>query len=232
MMKAHEMLTVRYHALAKELAGCDQESLPYIAGERVAVFKRRLVEHRPALKTLLSTARIARNDDFADEDEQIESGDTLHVLPPVSGGAGATTRDIAARASVVDHCIEPNQATRDLCGAGAGAIASFTGVVRPRTDERRVLHLDYEAHVALASTELERILDEAIERFGLTDARAIHRIGRVDIGQVAVDIAVCAAHRGEALDGCRYVIEELKKRVPIWKRETDEEGSAWVTPTP
>ncbi len=231
-MNTEMLLCIRYHAVSKELAGCDREQLPYIAGERVAGFKRRLGQHRPALATLLATARIARNDDFAGDDEQIESGDTLHVLPPVSGGAGGSTPRDEAKASIVNHPIEPGQASRRLCQDGAGAVATFTGVVRPRTGERRVLHLDYEAHVALATTELARILDEASERFVLSDAHAIHRIGRVEIGQVAVDIAVCAPHRAEALDGCRYVIEELKKRVPIWKRETDEKGSVWVTPMP
>ena len=133
---------------------------------------------------------------------------------------------------MVERVVAVGEASALLQTQGAGGIATFTGVVRDHSQGKQVKFLDYEAHVPLAEKELERIVAEAMDLHGLVDARVLHRIGHLEIGEVAVDIAVAAAHRGEAFAGCRHIIEELKKTVPIWKKETDVEGSAWVTPTP
>jgi len=111
----------------------------------------------------------------------------------------------------------------------AGAFVSFEGWVRNRNDGREVLFLEYECYEALALKEGARIVAEAMERFDVTGLQCIHRTGRLDIGELAVWVGVTAEHRGEAFAACRYVIDEIKHRVPIWKRETYAHGeSEWV----
>jgi molybdopterin synthase catalytic subunit/rhodanese-related sulfurtransferase len=113
--------------------------------------------------------------------------------------------------------------------SGSGGFVTFEGKVRDTHRGRKVVALEYEAYEDLAVEEGNRLLLEAKRRFGLTDARAIHRTGRLAIGETAVWIAVAAPHRHEAFAACEFVIDELKKRVPIWKKEHYAEGdSGWI----
>jgi molybdopterin synthase catalytic subunit len=113
----------------------------------------------------------------------------------------------------------------------AGAFASFEGWVRDHNEGRAVQGLHYEGYVALAEKEGERIVEEALGRFAIVEARCVHRIGELRIGELAVWVGVSAAHRGAAFDACRHIIDEVKSRVPIWKQERYREGDAgWLHP--
>lgn len=110
-----------------------------------------------------------------------------------------------------------------------GAYAAFEGWVRDHNDGQRVLRLEYEAYEALGVKEGNRIVTEAIERFGVTAARCVHRLGELGIGDLAVWVGVSSPHRDEAFAACRYIIDEVKHRVPIWKKEHYVDGdSGWV----
>lgn len=113
-------------------------------------------------------------------------------------------------------------------GDGDGAVSVFLGTVRNVNAGQRVLFLEYEAYAGMAERELERIAAEAIARFAVTKVGIVHRVGRVEVGEASVAIAVSAPHRGPAMDACRFVIDTLKARVPIWKREHFEDGAVWV----
>jgi len=116
-----------------------------------------------------------------------------------------------------------------LASASAGALVSFEGRVRNSNEGKEVLALEYEAYEALALSEGTRVLEEALERFPLLAARCVHRIGRLEVGEVAVWVGVIAAHRDAAFAACRYVIDEVKARVPIWKKEHYAAGEAgWI----
>jgi len=113
--------------------------------------------------------------------------------------------------------------------ATCGGYVSFEGWVRDHNDGRSVARLEYEAFELLAVKEGQRIISEAIERFGVTRARCVHRVGLLELGHVAVWVGVSAPHRGEAFAACRYIIDEVKHRVPIWKKEYYVDGdSGWV----
>jgi molybdopterin synthase catalytic subunit len=116
----------------------------------------------------------------------------------------------------------------DVRGDGDGAVCSFLGTVRNVNAGRRVLFLEYEAYASMAEREMERIAAEAIARFGVSCVGIVHRVGRVEIGEASVAIAVAAPHRAAALDACRFVIDTLKRTVPIWKREHFEGGTVWI----
>lgn len=118
---------------------------------------------------------------------------------------------------------------RALADEGCGALVTFEGWVRNHNEGRRVERLEYESYEALGLSEGKRILVEAIERFGVSHARCVHRLGGLDLGDVAVWVGVSAPHRGEAFAACRYIIDEVKRCVPIWKKEFYAEGdSGWV----
>lgn len=118
----------------------------------------------------------------------------------------------------------------EVIGPQRGAVATFLGLVRNHHDGRAVLRLEYSAYPDMAEAEATAILDEATRRWPVQLA-ARHRTGMLEVGEAAVAVAAAGAHRGEAFDACRYVIEELKRRVPIWKREYYADGSVgWVEP--
>ena len=125
--------------------------------------------------------------------------------------------------------IDPETARRELVDAAAGACASFEGWVRNFNDGHEVKRLEYEAFADLAVKEGERIAAEALARFPIRHSLCVHRIGSLAVGEMAVWVGVSSAHRGEAFDACRYIIDEVKHRVPIWKKEHYLNGdSGWV----
>ncbi len=131
--------------------------------------------------------------------------------------------------SIATESLDVNLLRLSLDDSRAGAYVSFEGWVRDHNEGRAVTRLEYEAHQSLAVSEAERILLEAKDRFGLIAFRCIHRVGTLAIGELAVWVGVTAAHRAEAFEGCRYIIDEIKARLPIWKKEHYADGSSqWV----
>lgn len=125
--------------------------------------------------------------------------------------------------------IDPALIRNEALDPAAGGFCSFEGWVRDHHEGRSVLGLEYEAYTALAEKEGGRILAEARERFGILHAACVHRVGRLEIGGIAVYVCVSSAHRDAAFDACRYIIDEVKARVPIWKKEFFADGgSGWV----
>lgn len=125
--------------------------------------------------------------------------------------------------------LDPAALQRTLADAHAGACVTFEGWVRDHNDGQPVRALDYEAYAPLAEKEGMRILDEARARFAIRGAVCVHRVGALQIGELAVWVGVAAAHRGAAFDACRYLIDETKARVPIWKKEYYADGSTvWI----
>ena len=135
------------------------------------------------------------------------------------------------RFAIVDRPIDAASLVTEVSGAECGAVSLFVGTVRDTNDGRSVDAIDYTAYTAMAEAELERILDEAETRFGVTSLVVEHRIGALAVGDASVAIAAAHGHRAPALDSVRYVIDEIKKRVPIWKMEHYSDGTReWVDP--
>lgn len=133
---------------------------------------------------------------------------------------------------ISDVAIDPAALHAGLASPRAGACATFEGRVRNHHAGRAVAGLRYEAHVLLAEAEGGRILDEALQRFDIISAQCVHRVGDLAIGELAVWVGASAAHRDAAFAACRYIIDEVKARVPIWKHERYADGDAgWLHPT-
>lgn len=138
---------------------------------------------------------------------------------------------MSAMSYLTDAAIDPAVLVRRVESPERGGVVSFAGVVRNHHGGRRVIRLEYSAYDAMAEAECARIVGEAEDRWPVAVAMA-HRIGTVEIGEHAVVVVAAAAHRGDAFEACRHVIDEVKRRVPIWKREYYADGSvAWVDPT-
>jgi molybdopterin synthase catalytic subunit/molybdopterin converting factor small subunit len=161
---------------------------------------------------------FARNRAYAERTERIEEGDEIAVIPPVSGGAFLLSDEPLALETAVD------EVRRD----DAGGIATFVGTTRRRSRDRDVLHLEYEAYEGMAETVMEELANALKERHELCEVAIHHRVGRVDIGETSVVIAVSAPHRGDALAACREAIDELKVSVPLWKKEVYVGGEEWI----
>ena len=129
---------------------------------------------------------------------------------------------------IVDHPLDPQEAIRAVSGPDRGAIAMFIGTTRDYQAGRPVRFLEYHAYVAMAEDVMRRIGREIAARFGTPHVAMLHRVGRLEVGEPSVVIAVAAAHRREALAACAHAIDRLKQEVPIWKKEHYADGAAWI----
>jgi len=156
--------------------------------------------------------------EYAERDRELRDGDEVALIPPVSGGAFLLSTEP----------LDPGAALAEVESADAGAVAAFVGTVRRRSHGRTVLHLEYEAYEEMAEQMLRALAAELKARHELTEIAIHHRLGRVEIGEPSVVIAVSAPHRAPALDACREAIDALKETIPLWKKEVYEGGAEWI----
>jgi molybdopterin synthase catalytic subunit len=223
-MKTAIAVRARLFARLREQAGTDNESIGLPIGATVADVWEALRGEHPALESNRHAVRAALNQEFADWDALVADGDEVAFIPPVSGGAHkvgvlfeltADPLDARRLESAVEH-------------SGAGAICTFTGIVRDSSRGRSVTHLEYEAYAEMATAEMRKIADEIAERWPEARVAMAHRTGRLEIGEASVVVSVSCPHRAEAIAACKWGIDRLKESVPIWKKEHAADGSYWV----
>jgi len=160
----------------------------------------------------------AVNRQYADRDLELSDGDEVALIPPVSGGA----------LRVTDERLSLDAAVAEVADERAGAIATFTGTVRRQSRGREVTHLEYEAYAEMAEDVMAQLAADLEGRHELCRVAIHHRVGRLEIGEASVVIAVSAPHRHDALTACREAIDTLKETVPLWKKEVYEGGEEWI----
>ena len=206
-------VVVRLFAGLRERAGTDRRELDLDDGASVE-------DVWPALDLGDEPAGLlyAVNRTYADRGDALAEGDEVALIPPVSGGAFRLTHGPVNLTSVVVEVVDEQ----------AGAIATFLGTVRTHSRGRDVIALEYEAYEEMAEDVMAGIADELLARYDLCKVAMSHRLGRVEVGETSVAIAVSAPHRQDALAACADAIEALKSQVPLWKKELYVGGEEWI----
>jgi MoaE-MoaD fusion protein len=208
-------VTVRLFAMLRERAGASEMTLELPDGARVSDALAELRDIAEGLPLVMAVNR-----EYAAEDQVLDPGDELALVPPVSGGEAAVQYvRVTAEPLSLDSLVERVRDPR------AGAVVTFQGVTR------EVERLEYEAYVEMAEQKMAAIVAAAVERHGLCAAAAEHRVGDVPLSEPSVTVAVSAPHRGEAFAGAREIIDRLKAEAPIWKKEIDGGEGRWVEGT-
>jgi len=215
----------------KELVGRSAETVDLPEGAAVREVLFYYARQVSGFEAMMPSLAISVNREYSGADRLLHEGDEVGLLPPVSGGStdgGEAGDEVPGEVRIVREPIDPEAVAGRLKRPEDGAALIFEGVVRNNTRGRRTLYLDYEAYEAMALTQMESLAREARTRFGVRGTSIVHRLGRLEIGETSVLIVVAAAHRGAAFEACRWIIDTLKKTVPIWKKEYFEDGAVWA----
>jgi molybdopterin converting factor subunit 1 len=219
--EAGELIRVRllFFGAARDAAGHNEASLTLHGPMDAANAFQQVLAAYPALGRFGRSLLFAVNEEYAPRDRQVRDGDELAVFPPVSGGSEAETRsrrDAQPGSTGVSPALETTETDR----SGYDFFELTTG--------RRTIYLVYEAYASMALSEMRRLGRQAHERFNIAHIGIVHRTGRLEITETSVVIAVSAPHRQAAFEACEWAIRELKRTVPIWKKEVFADGEIWV----
>ncbi len=214
---------IRLFARYRETAGRERLEIDLPENGTVETAWSAVVDRYPALHPYRPYTLFAVGQDYVSPEHRLNAGDELCFFPPVSGGNGPDLY------RVVQEPLSPDAIAAAVDHPGAGGIVIFSGVVRNETGGRAVKFLEYEAHAPMAETKMREIGQTVRGRWPTVKRVAmLHRIGRLEIGECSVLIAVSAAHRREAFEACQYAIDTLKQTVPVWKKEHFGDGEVWV----
>jgi molybdopterin synthase catalytic subunit/molybdopterin converting factor small subunit len=233
------LVRVLFFGVLKDLAGKSGDSLELPEGASVRDLLAHYAVLLPGFQEALGAIAVAVNREYAGPETGLRSDDEVGLLPPVSGGAegggGTPPRQPAGRRRYASRCASITRDAIDTQGVLAGikrgldgAAVVFEGVVRNQTRGRRTLYLEYEAYEEMALDQMEGLAEQALKQFAVRDVALVHRLGRLEIGETSVLIVVASGHRAAAFEACRWLIDTLKRTVPIWKKEYFEDGAVWA----
>jgi molybdopterin synthase catalytic subunit len=236
LLKAMQIRVLTFGVL-KDWLGAAPSTVELPDGASVAALLERLSASIPALP--LAGIAVSVNAEYATAAQLLRDGDEVGLLPPVSGGA-TRTANVAEKSRETPAVLaaltrDPIQAEKLVSAAKQGedgAVVVFDGIVRNHTRDRQTLYLDYEAYEEMALKQMNDLASQARTRFGVRQVTLIHRLGRLQVGETSVLIVVASAHRAQAYEASRWLIDTLKKTVPIWKRETFVDGTVWAAGEP
>ena len=213
----------------KDLQAREKETVELPERATVAEFLRVYFAIAPQMEKYAGSLAVAVNQEYALATQVLRAGDEIALLPPVSGGSSedkspSESEMIRLQREPIDAAALVSAVKEGECGA----VVVFDGIVRNNTRGRRTLYLDYEAYEAMALSQMQALASDAQQRFGVRRVALVHRLGRLQVGETSVLIVVASAHRAQAFDACRWIIDTLKKSVPIWKKEYFEDGAVWA----
>jgi MoaE-MoaD fusion protein len=214
----------RLFARLREQAGTGDENVELPAGSTVSDVYELLRSKHPGLEADLKAVRAALNQEFVAWAAVVADRDEVAFIPQVSGGAHA----VGVLFEITDRPLDARRMETAVAHKGAGAICTFTGVVRDNSRGRSVTHLDYEAYGEMATAQMRKIADEIGDRWPEARVAMAHRTGRLEVGEPSVVVSVSSPHRAEAIAACKWGIDRLKETVPVWKKEHATDGSYWI----
>ena len=217
-------ITVLYFASLADVMGCDEQVMTMLAGSTVGDLLDRLETERVELTRYQRRFRVAQNQEFVEETTSLEDQAEIALIPPVSGGSA-----LPVQVGISDQPLSLDTSLEFVRRKDCGAIVTFLGTVRELTGEQVTERLDYSAYREMAEAQLRAICLEAFESFApLGAVSVVHRVGSLGPGEVAVLVAVSSPHRDGAFRAARYLIDTVKERVPLWKKEIGPDGQAWI----
>lgn len=220
-------LRVRLFASMRERLGKSEVALALPDALDVAGLQARLAAEYPALNLDQQRYTVTVNRSFARPEQVLHDGDEVALIPPVSGGSGAA--GAKKLFEIVEGPISLDEVADRVVAPELGGVTVFAGTVRGLTGEQQTDYLEYEAYPEMAEASFESITAEARARWPeIAGVAVLHRVGRLEIGDVSIVIAVAAAHRRETFDACHYIIDRIKQVSPIWKKEVGPDGAMWV----
>jgi MoaE-MoaD fusion protein len=227
------MIKVRvlFFGAARDAVGQEQIELDLQAPINAGGARAKLLSDYPALQRFGNSLLFAVNQEYAQNDREIRPGDELAIFPPVSGGSAGILPASSLDNDFFELTTDPidvGAVARRVVRPECGATVTLDGYTREWTKGRRTLHLVYEAYEPMALSEMKRLGAQAHEKFDIAHIGIVHRTGRLEIGATSVVISVSAPHRRAAFAACEWAIRELKRTVPIWKKEVFEDGEIWV----
>ena len=225
---------VLYFGMLKDAIGRQVDNVSLRDGATLSDLIAECRKVAPPVEDFQKILAYSVNQEYAQLSTRLSDGDEVALLPPVSGGSNAhvATHVELKRCVITRRPIDQQQVMNEIKRAEDGAVSVFDGIVRDHSRNRKTLYLDYEAYEEMALKQMEELAKSALENYKIRDVRIVHRLGRLEIGESSVFIAVAAAHRAPAMDACRWLIDTLKKTVPIWKKEFFEDGAVWADGEP
>ena len=220
-------IRVLFFGMLKDSAGCASDAIDLPEGATLADLLRKYEARMPRLTAMLPSIALSVNQEYSAPTVVLQAGDEVALLPPVSGGSDRTGHCAIVREKIATAAVADS-----LKRGEDGATAIFEGIVRNNTRGRQTLYLDYESYEEMALKKMEELAMQALAQFKVRDVAMVHRIGRLEIGETSVLVAVASAHRGPAFDACRWLIDTLKTTVPIWKKEYFVDGQVWADGDP
>jgi len=199
-------------------------------GATVADLLARLGAESPLVQSL--GIAVSVNAEYAGRTHVLCENDEVGLLPPVSGGSASEGTQGAIAVRLTREVIEAESLVRAAKQGEDGAVITFDGIVRNNSRGRRTLYLDYEAYEEMATKQMSELAASAVKEFGIRHVHIVHRLGRLNVGETSVLIIVSSAHRAQAYEASRWLIDTLKKTVPIWKKETFVDGAVWADGEP
>ena len=218
---------VLFFGMLKDRMGKSSDSLELPDGASIRDLLAHYETEVPRLKESLPALAVAVNQVYASPEAKLKAGDEVALLPPVSGGLANETVQPARYASIVRNPIDSQQVLNSIKRGEDGAALVFEGVVRNQSRGRKTRYLEYEAYEEMALQQMESLAAQSLTQFQIRDVAIVHRLGHLEIGETSVLIAVASAHRAAGFDACRWLIDSLKRTVPIWKKEYFEDGAVW-----
>jgi molybdopterin synthase catalytic subunit len=211
---------VLFFGVLKDLVGSAGESIELQDGATVADVLTHYEGRVPRIRELLPTIALSVNQHYSGPGAVLGDNDEVALLPPVSGGSGSV--------AIVRERIDTLKVAERIKRPEDGAAIVFEGIVRDNTRGCKTLYLDYEAYEEMALRQMEDLASQAIAQFKVRDVAIVHRLGRLEVGETSVLIVVASAHRGPSYDASRWLIDTLKRKVPIWKKEYFVDGAVWA----
>ena len=223
-------VNILFFGPARDWAQTDATTIELPERATLTILRATLTTIYPQLARAMDTVRLAVNETFSDGETILSDGDTVAIIPPVSGGSGGETILVELATGPIDV----EHVRRFVLGdVHLGGICTFEGATRTETSAEHgpLVRLEYETIEPMARKQLHKLAYDATERYAAGRVAIVHRLGAVPPGQVSVMIAVACEHRAESFEACRFLIDALKKDVPIWKKDVFEDGFvSWVEP--